>query len=257
MARKRKRRSTTQPKLPEELIGGPLIPPIIWKPASPHERRMDEFSKFVPPPEWQLPGSARARLERAMEMDVGFQIKFKRLQKLIPYFIATRFWGGSGLVMARTLRRYFLEYANRLVQHGPHSLPSSFNIVEAFLVHSVEVALFDLRPEIDHLFSADDYFDWYKHSGMPHDPVLLRDVMQESTIYSFNMVSQNGGLRVAGDESTLVIAGVSLVRHENELSCMLVAGEYPPYPSDEEVAQIEATSIANSERAATCRRSRT
>ena len=57
--------------------------------------------------------------------------------------------------------------------------------------------------------------------------------MQECVNYSFNMTGDASGYRLKTDTSEIVIAGVSLIRHGNELSCILVGGENPPFHPDE------------------------
>jgi len=51
--------------------------------------------------------------------------------------------------------------------------------------------------------------------------------------------SDASGFCLSAGESRLLVVGASLVRHENELSAMLVAGEQPPYPSDELVSTLK------------------
>lgn len=180
------------------------------------------------------------RLQQLMDMDVGFQLRLKELQKRLPHLANARMKDGSGLQLSKLLRSYFLEYLHRLLEHGPDSLPSSFNIVEAFMFSSHEYLLFDLRDEVEHLLSLDDYFRWYNTGDIPKEPQIIADVLPEGTIYSFEMVSDAGGLSISGD-SQQVFAGVSFVRHEDELSCLLLAGENPPLDSDEHIVEMLGT----------------
>lgn len=181
----------------------------------------------------------QAYLSRMAEMDIAFQQKIRRLNKLIPLLILLRMKGGSGFRMASILRHFFLEYLNRLTQHGPYSLPSSFNVVESFLQFDKEFFIFDLRQEREHLLRLHDYFDWYtKDQGIPDDPKILIDIIEEGIIHSYDVAGDTGEYAISAEGSRLAIAGLSMIRHENELSVILLAGESPPYPPDNDISTI-------------------
>ena len=73
------------------------------------------------------------RLQKMMDMDIGFQLKWKELQRLMPHLLRARLQNGSNLQMSTLLRSYFKEYLNRYWNHGPDSFPSSFNVMESFM----------------------------------------------------------------------------------------------------------------------------
>ena len=179
-------------------------------------------------------------VNRIAQMDIAFQAKFKEMIRRLPLWAFARSTSGSGFLMAATLRWFFTEYLQRILEHGPDSLPLSFNVLESFLMFDGEFLMFDVREEREHLLSVTDYFDWYPENGLPRDPRLLIDVMDDGIIYSYDMVNDPDGYHVKTPASTLVIAGLSLVRHSTELSCLLVAGENPPYPTDKEIEAIES-----------------
>jgi len=169
-------------------------------------------------------------------MDIAYQQKIKRWKKRLPLFWLLRQEGGSGFRMANMLRYYFGNYNNRLFKNGPHSLPSSFNVVQAFLKLNTEFQLFDLRQESEHLVRLQDYFDWYTaDQGIPEDPKILIDILPEGVIYSYDVLEDSGEYTLSTEGSRLAIVGVSLVRHGNELSIILLSGENPPNPSDNDV----------------------
>lgn len=80
-------------------------------------------------------------------MDIAFQQNFKSWKKRWPLFFLLRQEDGSGFRMAKMLRYYFEDYNHRLLNHGPHSLPTSFNVVQGFLKFNKEILLFDIRQE--------------------------------------------------------------------------------------------------------------
>jgi hypothetical protein len=209
-------------------------------PATPFERRMFLFSKLhqIPPA-----GSLEAvHLQKLMDMDVSFQLKLKALERRLPHLLNARLKSGSGLQMSKLLRSYFLEYFDRYFKYGPSYFPSSFNVVESFLHFDRQDSFFDLRDEREHLLSINDFFRWYEKGEIPKDASVLKDIMTEGLIYSYDTISGESSLRIAGDNQQ-VFAGVSLVRHDYELSCVLLAGECPPLTSDEDATKLFKESL--------------
>ncbi|MBE3097863.1 MAG: TIR domain-containing protein [Planctomycetes bacterium] len=208
----------------------------LLRPLSPFERRLLYLPFRVP-----SPGTPEAaHLQRLMDMDVAFQLKCKMIAKRLPHILSARLMCGSGLQMAKLLRSYFIEYCDRLFKHGPGSLPTSFNVVESFMFFDRDYGFFDLHNEVEHLLSINDYFRWYEKGEIPKDPRMLEEIMKEGTIYSYEMVSDARSYRISGD-SQQVFAGIAFVRHNHELSCLLLAGENPPLFSDKDVTdKIEA-----------------
>ena len=198
--------------------------------------RMADLSRRMPPPPGSECFEALAKLvRRDAETDISFRREVGDLLRKAPSFRFTRMFGGSGLLMAATLRDYFNDVLRRWWVHGPYSLASSFNVVEAFLNYRDEYCAFDLRQEREHLLRSDDFFEWYTSNGIPDDAGILRHALEDGCIYSFDMTVDDASFRLSTAKSDLLILGVSLIRRGSELSTILVCGENPPNPSDEEV----------------------
>jgi T5orf172 domain len=231
MAKNRKRRTAP----PQRSFG---VEPLLITPLTPFERRMRRLSAHIPP---SFPPYAEILERQALKR---FEIDEQFRKKCVETFRKARLWrhmrsmSGSGLLMANTLRQYFHEYSGRMMEHGWHSLPSSFNVHESFLRYEPSIMLFDLRPEREHLLAADDYFGWYAANDIPREPGLLMTAMEEGVVYEYTMAGDSEGSRLVNSDTTLVIGGVSLVRHQYELSCMLVAGEDPANPPDENIGPV-------------------
>jgi hypothetical protein len=209
---------------------------------TPHERRM--LAAYRKMPAISDPVAAAA-FERRAEMDVAARASRRKLEECFPLFVFCRRNDGSGFRMARTLRYFFMEYLNRLAHGGPGQMPTSLNVVEAFLQFSEEYTLFDLREENEHLLRAHDFLNWYtSKEALVEDPSVLKDVMHEGTVYSYDMVGAPDDFLISTSGSNLALLGISLVRHEDELSVMLLAGENPPYPPDDEVQELLDSSEA-------------
>jgi hypothetical protein len=168
-------------------------------------------------------------------MDIAAGINAKKIAERLPYWYLVRTSGTSGFQMAGTLNYFFHEYFTRIVEHGPDSLPTSANIGQDFLTYDAEYFVLDKREEREHLLTSDAYFDWYGKNDMPKEPSILKTVMDEGVVYSYEMTLDRATPRLRTDHSELVVVGMSLVRHADYLSCILVSGENPPDPSDEEI----------------------
>lgn len=214
---------------------------------SPFRDRMRVFSAgFPPPPSHPDHKLAIAALSRRAEMDLSFRFKMSKLRELLPSFALTRMKGGSGFPVAETLRHFFLEYFDRLRKLGPYSFPTSFNVVESFLSFSDRFLAFDLREEKEHLLRLHEYIDWYTAGSFPDKPLILTDILPEGVVYAYNMVSPLEDFAIETVDSKLRILGTAMVRHGSELSAMIVAGETPPFPSDDEaIEQFDALQLAD------------
>jgi hypothetical protein len=105
----------------------------IILPPTPFEKRIENFTSHFPqniPPEDSEQG---IEFQHMMDGDPQFQVFLKQQGRRLFHFLNARMQDGSGLRMSKHLRSFFFEYLDRISKHGPHSLPTSFNIVEAFL----------------------------------------------------------------------------------------------------------------------------
>ncbi len=200
--------------------------------------RMRAFSAgFPPPPSHPDHKLVMAALNRRAEMDLSFRLRMGELRELLPSFALTRMKGGSGFQIAETIRRFFLEYFDRFNKLGPYSFPTSFNVVESFLSYSERFLAFDLREEREHLLRLHEYIDWYTAGSFPDKPLALTDILPEGIVYAYNMVSPLEDFAIETVDSKLRILGMAMIRHGSELSAMIVAGEDPPFPSDDEAIE--------------------
>ena len=203
---------------------------------------------FPPPPSHPAYNALSALARRTAERDLSVRQWLQELSKKGPSFMLSRLEGGSGFPVANVLREYFRDYGKRMIEVGPRSLPSSFNVIESFLRFSHDYFVFDLREEREHLLRLRDYLDWYTATNIPEDPGVLTEVIQEGIVYSYNMVDPAGDFRVEIPGSELVISGVAMVRHMTELSMVILCGEASPPTSDEEAGQLYETMVPISEK---------
>lgn len=199
---------------------------------SPFFQRIMAFSKAMPPP---LGHPIHEYYEKITKYDLRLRREFKEFKKIQRSFVYTRMTGGSGFFVGRTLRNFFMEYYSRFSEYGPTSFPTSFNVMESFFNFSKQFIAFDLRPEREHLLHFSDYLDWYTSASFPEEPPALIDIMKEGIVYSYNMTNPSADIFLNTPNSALCVVGTGMVRHKNELSVVIIAGENPPFPADFEI----------------------
>jgi len=202
---------------------------------------MELMRRMGPPPGHPQREELMQASESRVSSDPLLKSRFDEWKKKFPSFMQSRMQGGTGFASSRVLRSFFLEYAERFGRHGPFQMPSSFNVVEAFLPFSETYMAFDLLEEHEYVVTLFDYLDWFTGEGFPADPGVLRDVLPEKQIHHYNMSDPGSDFSVETAGSTVRLVGVSLVRHGAELSIIAVAGEDPPDPSDDDVVSWMAS----------------
>ncbi|MBA4392280.1 MAG: hypothetical protein C0407_01890 [Desulfobacca sp.] len=169
----------------------------------------------------------------------------KDLVEKLPSFVLTRWEGGTNFPIANTLRHFFNEYINRFAIGGFQSYPTSFNVIESFLVFSYKYFAFDIKEEREHLLRLDDYLDWYTSGRFPEEPPALMDILLRGVVHSYTLAAPLNDFHLSTtDGSKLALFGVSMVRHSTELSMVAVLGESPAYPRDEDIPEIDEGSPA-------------
>jgi len=198
----------------------------MWR-LKPHQRRYVDFVNACPPVRGSKDPILAAHLDRTLQMDIAAQRELRaRLEKL-PLLAYAGWSSSSGLRMATELRRFWFEYFDRFARHGPTSLPSSFNVIEAFVRFDPDCLAFLPRPEREHLLRFGDYLDWYTASSFPEEPRSLIDIMEEGVSYSYDFALSHDEPTLRARGAQLLCAGVTLIRHGDELAVLMLAGENP------------------------------
>ncbi|HLP84938.1 MAG TPA: HNH endonuclease signature motif containing protein, partial [Phycisphaerales bacterium] len=131
---------------------------------------------------------------------------------------------GAGLLADQELRSLFREYNDRLLRHGPESMPSSFTVAQRFFRLNADRVL-ELLPESDHAFSFADFLDFVTSADAPSDPLSHAERFDDGRIYSYTCTDDPRDLRFSvGDDKECGVAGVSMVRTQDELTVFLIGG---------------------------------
>ncbi|MEW9299460.1 hypothetical protein AB2M16_14045 [Acetobacter oryzifermentans] len=137
---------------------------------------------------------------------------------------------GVGFPVDKIIRSMALEYTNRYASSGINNQPISFNYFEPFceikLIKDSFAPYASILPEVNHLFSSSDFFDFLTSNDSAG--FELSDLLNIPESRTFNFTN-NGNIDelsffdASGRE--YVISGFSIVRRGNSVHWFLVAGE--------------------------------
>ena len=133
---------------------------------------------------------------------------------------------GAGHETDQALRGFQYEYNNRIWNHGLHALPSTCNVVEAFLQYNPKLNTFILHEENNHLFSFSAFVNWYTSGDIDLDQKVALEAFTPGVIYSFDNLADPSDLLYGTEHNSEVgISGFAMVRFGAEISVLCVAGE--------------------------------
>lgn len=211
-----------------------------------HHDRMREIGNVAIPrkgtPEWHT-------LQHKIKENENNPFVKKQMKKVFNEAVATcqvQELNGAGLPADSLLREYNTEYNNRVFNHSLHQLPASFNVVEAFNTFIPPSATFNINKEIDCIFSFGDFLDFVTSEECPEYTGNLNDFIEEGTVYSFNSVDDPSNFlfsTTADDE--FGILSISLVKHKNEISVVMLSGQKCDLDEKTKSLDIDMSKVQN------------
>lgn len=119
--------------------------------SSSHKERMRAIGSVAIPPKGT---HARDLLEKTFAENQTTEQKkfFKKVGEKAQAILAGQQLNGAGHETDQSLRWFQREYNNRIWAHDLHALPSTFNVVEAFLQYNPQLNTLILHKENNHLF---------------------------------------------------------------------------------------------------------
>ena len=191
-----------------------------------HENRMKTIGEFAVPP---LGTPERSLFEKVYETTSNDEETKKYIQRLFnesQKCIITQMENGAGFPIDELLRYFLGEFNDRNMKLGLYSMPTSFNIMEAFYEYIPKYNVFKIFDEKDNLLSFVEFLD-YVTSPEFRDPFSdIRHYTEEEKIYSYNLTnSLDDFIFSSGEGTEFVVGGASIIRHANEVTILLLAGE--------------------------------
>ncbi len=193
--------------------------------SSNHKERMREIGSVAIPPKGT---SDRVLLEKFLkENETPEQRKlFKQLWRESQAIVTGQQLNGAGNETDQALRFFQQEYNNRIWSHDLHSLPSTFNVTEAFLKYNPRLNTLILREDHNYLFSLTDFVNWYTSDNIELDHKIALESFTPGTIYCFDNFSDPADLLYGIEKKNNIgVAGFAMVRFGTEISILLVGGE--------------------------------
>src|SRR5579862_3916860 len=134
-----------------------------------HDKRVEKIGRFLIPPK----GTDARKSFDAWHVEQRNNPDFSRImadaRKLSQQLVSVQQENGAGLPLDMAIREFHGEYNSRIVQHGLDKMPSSFNVLEAFLEYLPPLSVFSIRPERDHIFALTDFLEFVT-SDAPQEP---------------------------------------------------------------------------------------
>ncbi len=187
-----------------------------------HDSRMSALARLLPSPS-QLRYLEKKIAEKAGSVPPKV---IKRLWHQTQALALAQANNGAGLEADQLLRYFGLEYNHRFWQHGPHSLPISFNVLEAFFKYEHPLSVFRLRPETDHDLSFTAFLDFVTSPEGPKRQVGdAVDLLEDGRIYSFTNTDEVENLVFReGQGAAFAVGAVSLIRFGEEVTVLMGCG---------------------------------
>lgn len=203
---------------------------------SSHNDRMRNIGKWCPPDPNSLAGELLSNYVEQHQNDPKFAKEMRDIYKKCLSIMTLQASTGAGLPIDKQIREYFLEYNSRQINHTLRSLPSSFNVMEGFFELFPKNGGFTIREENDYLFQFVDFIDFITSSNDSDDYKSSLYEFDEGKIYSFNNVDDPFDFLVSlSSGEDFGIGGLSLVRHENDVCMLLLAGEVADLKKESEI----------------------
>jgi len=172
----------------------------------------DEYSKLID----------RMEKNRSPELDEFSKNSWKKVVRSLE----AQSLSNCDLITEKTLRQFLNEFNSRAWEHGLRSMPMMFNVMQSFFFYRKPEIYFELLEEENYLISFFEFMDYVTSSEFKDNKSLLLENVSEDIIYNFNVGEDLEEIKYKttdGDE--YVIAGVSLIRRDNEITVLIIAGK--------------------------------
>ncbi|WP_448103967.1 GIY-YIG nuclease family protein [Pedobacter panaciterrae] len=148
----------------------------------------------------------------------------------VRFNTAVKIWeaqtkNGSGMAMGEELRYYLHEYNKRTFNHGLRTMPTSYNVLEAFYNYSPKFNFFELLDEDNYLISFFDFIDYITSSDFDEKELNIEESFIDEVIYNFDISNKLDEITFSNNNGPeFVIGGISLVKRGKEVVILMLAG---------------------------------
>lgn len=191
-----------------------------------HKNRIKEIGRFAIPPIGTPERAILDELYKTKGSDIEIKNHVKRLFDEAQKCIITQVENGAGFPIDKLLRYFLSEFNSRNMNHGLYSMPTSFNVMEAFYKFIPEYNIFKIFKEKDSLLSFIEFLDYVTEPEFNEPFIDIIQYTEEERIYSYNITNNLDDFVFSSENGTeFVLGGASIIRHGNEITVLLLAGE--------------------------------
>jgi hypothetical protein len=215
---------------------------------SSHKDRFKIYSRLTTPtPDSPHYEQFKARMESLYKGSEEFKRISKKKFDDAVRIILTQSKNGAGQLTDEEIRFFLTEFNSRSFNYGLGSMPASFNIMESFFKYHPSMLFFELLQEEDYLFSFFDFIDFVTSDECSNTIDYITENLEDNVIYSFNILNDIKEITFkTSNNLEYVIGGVSMVKHEDEISLFLVSGEKADLKAKVKEFDIEGTAYGRS-----------
>lgn len=134
---------------------------------------------------------------------------------------------GANLPIDIELRYYLEEFNSRAWKYGLRTMPTSFNVMEAFFTYNPQLNSFFLLEEENFLIDFIDFIDYATSKDCPEKIEESLGMFEEDRIYNFSVTNNPPDIDFSLLDNSIkyAIGGVAMVKRGDEVSMILLAGE--------------------------------
>jgi hypothetical protein len=189
-------------------------------------RRKEIFEGVLPPKGTPEYFNTIEDLKRTFPNDKRHREFHKKCWEKATKSFNAQYLSHCDLVTETSLRHFLKEFNFRTWEHGLRSMPVMFNIMEAFFNYRKPEIYFELIEEENYLISFFDFIDYITSQDFEVNKNLIEENITPDIIYNFNVGKDLEEITLKNDDGEeFIIAGISIIRRESEITVMMVTGK--------------------------------
>lgn len=187
------------------------------------DRRKEIFQGVLPPTGSKAYNDIADFLKKRENPDIKEFTK-KSWEK-VTKSLEAQYLSNCDLITEHSLRNYLTEFNNRAWKYGLRSMPTMFNIMEAFFNYRKPEIYFELIEEENYLISFFDFIDFVTSNDFKESLEIIKENLASDIIYNFNVGKDINEITFKSDVGDqFIVAGVSIIRREEEVTLLMTTG---------------------------------
>src|SRR5690606_22595286 len=126
-------------------------------------------------------------VKKKYDNDKLYQQFQKKSWEKVTKSLEAQYLSNCDFITEKSLRHFLSEFNNRAWQYGLRSMPTMFNIMEAFFNYRKPEIYFELIEEENYLISFFDFIDYITSKEFEDSKALIDENITPDIIYNFNV----------------------------------------------------------------------